>query len=75
MRGGERVLVLRSQDIRDVAQVERSTDRNESSSASTPLAQRAPDEAVILLNPPLPLVGVSIVIEKGVQQSDSLADG
>ena len=75
MRGGERVLVLRSQDIRDVAQVERSTDRNESSSASTPLAQRAPDEAVILLHPPLPLVGVSIVIEKGVQQSDSLADG
>ena len=75
MRGGERVLVLRSQDIRDVAQVERSTDRNESSSASTPLAQRAPDESVILLPPPLPLVGVSIVIEKGVQQSDSLADG
>ena len=33
------------------------------------------DETVILLHPPLPLVGVSIVIERERQQNDSLADG
>ena len=32
-------------------------------------------ETVILLTPPLPLVGVSIVMERGCQQNDSLADG
>ena len=32
-------------------------------------------ETVILLHPPLPLVGVSIVVERGCQQNDSLADG
>ena len=30
---------------------------------------------VILLHPPLPLVGVSIVMERGCHQIDSLADG
>ena len=32
-------------------------------------------ETVILLHPPLPLVGVSIVMERERQQNDSLADG
>ena len=32
-------------------------------------------ETVILLHPPLPFVGVSIVIEKECQQNDSLANG
>ena len=31
-------------------------------------------ETVILLHPPLPLVGVSIGLQKGRQQNDSLAD-
>ena len=36
----------------------------------------APDESsVILLHPPLPLVGVSIVIERERQQNVSLTDG
>ena len=30
---------------------------------------------MILLHPPLPLVGVSIVVERERQQNDSLADG
>ena len=32
-------------------------------------------ETVILLHPPLPLVGVSIVMETGCQQNDSLVRG
>ena len=32
-------------------------------------------ETVILLHPPLPLEGVSMWMEKGCQQNDSLADG
>ena len=32
-------------------------------------------ETVILLHPPLPLVGVSIAIERERHQNDSLADG
>ena len=36
------------------------------------LALLAPDETVILLHPPLPLVGVSIVMERERQQNDSL---
>ena len=32
-------------------------------------------ETDILLHLPLPVVGVSIVMEKGSQQNDSLADG
>ena len=35
----------------------------------------APDETVILLHPPLPLVGVSMVMERGCQQNDSLVNG
>ena len=36
----------------------------------------APDESsVILLHPPLPLAGVSIVMERGRQQNDSLVNG
>ena len=35
----------------------------------------APDETVILLHPSLPLVGVSIVMERGCQQNDSLVNG
>ena len=35
----------------------------------------APDETVILLHPPLPLVGVSIGMERGCQQNDSLVRG
>ena len=35
----------------------------------------AVDETVILLRPPLPLVGVSIGTERGCQRNDSLADG
>ena len=30
----------------------------------------APDETVILLHPPLPLAGVSIVMERGCRQND-----
>ena len=30
----------------------------------------APDETVILRHPPLPLVGVSMVMEKGCQQNE-----
>ena len=33
------------------------------------------DETVILLHPPLPLVGVSIVMERERQQNDSLVNG
>ena len=32
-------------------------------------------ETVILLHPPLPLLGVSIGMERGCQQNDSIADG
>ena len=32
-------------------------------------------ETVILLHPPLPLVGEAMLMERGCQQSDSLADG
>ena len=35
----------------------------------------AVDETVILLHPPLPLVGVSIGMERGCQQNDSLVRG
>ena len=35
----------------------------------------AVDETVIPLHPPLPLVGVSIVMERGCQQNDSLVRG
>ena len=35
----------------------------------------AVDETVIVLHPPLPLVGKSIVMERERQQNDSLADG
>ena len=35
----------------------------------------AVDETVILLRPPLPLVGVSMQMERGCQHNDSLADG
>ena len=35
----------------------------------------AVDETVILLHPPLPLVGVSIVMERERQQNDSLVNG
>ena len=35
----------------------------------------APDETVILLHLPLPLVGVSIVMEGERQQNDSLVNG
>ena len=35
----------------------------------------APDETVILLHPPLPLVSVSIVMERERQQHDSLVNG
>ena len=38
-------------------------------------AELAVDETVILLHPPLSLVGVLIVMERGCQQNDSLADG
>ena len=39
------------------------------------LHQVAVDETFILLHLPLPLVGVSIVMERGCPQNDSLADG
>ena len=39
------------------------------------LAFQAVGETVILLHPPLPLAGVSIRMERGRQQNDSLADG
>ena len=35
----------------------------------------APDETVILLHPPIPSVGVSIVMERERQQNDSLVNG
>ena len=35
----------------------------------------AVDETVILLHPRLPLVGVSIVMERGCHQNDSLVNG
>ena len=35
----------------------------------------AVDETVILLHPPLPLVGVSIAMEREHQQNDSLVNG
>ena len=35
----------------------------------------AVDETVILLHPPLPLVGVSVVMERERQQNDSLVNG
>ena len=41
----------------------------------TNTARLAIDETVILLHPPLPLVGVSIAMEREHQQNDSLANG
>ena len=38
-------------------------------------AMTAVGETVILLHPPLPLVGISTGINRGCQQNDSLADG
>ena len=38
-------------------------------------ATLAVSETVILLHPPLPLAGVTTVMERGYQQNDSLADG
>ena len=40
-----------------------------------PAPRLAIDETVILLHPPLPLVGVPIVMERGCQQNDSLVNG
>ena len=37
-------------------------------------AALAPDETIILLTPPVPLVGVSIGINRVCHQNDSLAD-
>ena len=51
---------------------------SEASQNGTASASRfclAVHETVILLHPPPPLVGVSIVMGRGVQQNDSLADG
>ena len=44
-------------------------------SSSARRARAAIDEAVTLLQPPLPLVGVSIVMERWCQQNDSLVNG
>ena len=44
-------------------------------SSRTGASNLAPDETVILLHPPLPLVGVSIAMERERQQNDSLARG
>ena len=46
-----------------------------SRSSSGAMARLAPAETVILLDPILPLVGVSIGMARGCQQNDSLADG
>ena len=43
--------------------------------ASVSSTRLAVGETVILLQPPLPLLGVSIAMERGCQQNDSLADG
>ena len=40
--------------------------------ASDGVARMAVCETVILLHPPLPLVGISIGMERGCQQNDSL---
>ena len=40
-----------------------------------PRCHLAIDETVILLHPPLPLVGVSIVMERERQQNNSLVNG
>ena len=37
--------------------------------------QVAPDQTLILLHPPLPLVGVPIGTERGCQRNDSLVNG
>ena len=39
------------------------------------LSRLAIDETVILLHSPLPLVGISIGMERGCQQNDSLVRG
>ena len=44
-------------------------------SPGTARPRLAVGETVILLHPPLPLVGVSIWMERGCQSNDSLADG
>ena len=46
-----------------------------SRTAGSPWSSLAVGETVILLHSPLPLVGVSIVMERGCQQNDSVADG
>ena len=43
--------------------------------ASDGVARMAVCETVILLHPPLPLVGISIGIKRGCHQNDSLANG
>ena len=55
-----------------------STGRPEDSNLGWGMAETAllaVGETVILLHPPLPLVGVSIGMERGCQQNDSPADG
>ena len=52
----------------------RSADSHRPAAQATP-TRLAVGEIVILLHPPLPLVGVSIWTERGCQQNDSLADG
>ena len=50
-------------------------ERVEQSSMRLWLLSVAPDETVILLHPPIPSVGVSIVMERERQQNDSLVNG
>ena len=53
----------------------RASEREQSDRNSSVAQGLAVDETVILLHPPLPVAGVSIVMERERQQNDSLVDG
>ena len=62
-------------DLTSAAVVRFSGEEHDTAGLSCSAIQLAPDETVILLHPPLPLVGESIVMERERQQNDSLVNG
>ena len=62
-------------DLTSAAVVRFSGEEHDTAGLSCSAIQLAPDETVILLHPPLPLVGESIVMKRERQQNDSLVNG
>ena len=75
-KAARREVEAKRQIQREARQMEQEQEQRASKRASTDSAAAvAIDETVILLHPPPPLVGVSIVMERGRQANDCLADG